>query len=330
MTSLAGAALDMQVRLERFTTSPAGIRLAEGMAETHPSRTIFTDHTRQVRYDADTSRVWLMGQIVPLRFGETFAVSAEICELITAAATSLPEFDLHATDMPSQRGFVWLEEPLLLHDDTAGRPIVIKALGWAAAVSTENTSDDRPALVISDEDASSKPFGVAVAIWTDPKDSRDHMYEDLPFEYRTELPPLFILNVQPHRWEERVADLDLTGAQIIRWLYTLWRFSQEKFIDHRMVMPDRPAQKRAIRAGRPTQEVRVIRLRKRDDHHRSDTDPLDDDDILWSHRWLVKGHWRNQYFPSRDGHAPVWISGYVKGPEHLPLLVKDTVFQVDR
>jgi len=40
--------------------------------------------------------------------------------------------------------------------------------------------------------------------------------------------------------------------------------------------------------------------------------------VEWSHRWLVRGHWRQQYFPSSNTHAPVWISPYVKGPEDKP------------
>ncbi len=36
-------------------------------------------------------------------------------------------------------------------------------------------------------------------------------------------------------------------------------------------------------------------------------------------RWLVRGHWRNQWFPKARSHHPLWITGYVKGPEGKPL-----------
>ena len=47
--------------------------------------------------------------------------------------------------------------------------------------------------------------------------------------------------------------------------------------------------------------------------------------VSWSHRWLVNGHWRNQWLPSRAAHRLQWIAGYVKGPASKPLVVKDRV-----
>lgn len=47
--------------------------------------------------------------------------------------------------------------------------------------------------------------------------------------------------------------------------------------------------------------------------------------VDWSHRWIVGGHWRNQWMPSMNSHRPTWIAPYVKGPEELPLVVKERV-----
>jgi hypothetical protein len=50
----------------------------------------------------------------------------------------------------------------------------------------------------------------------------------------------------------------------------------------------------------------------------------------YSHRWIVRGHMRNQPIGPRnakDGqkHLRVWIAPYVKGPEDKPLVLKDRV-----
>ena len=51
----------------------------------------------------------------------------------------------------------------------------------------------------------------------------------------------------------------------------------------------------------------------------------------WSCRWLVSPHWRNQYFPSMKGNRPIWINGYVKGPDDKPLRRKKIeLFSVSR
>jgi len=38
----------------------------------------------------------------------------------------------------------------------------------------------------------------------------------------------------------------------------------------------------------------------------------------WSHRWLVRGHHRAQWYPSSQSHKVIWIAPYVKGPGDMP------------
>lgn len=50
----------------------------------------------------------------------------------------------------------------------------------------------------------------------------------------------------------------------------------------------------------------------------------------YSHRWIVRGHMRNQPVGPRNAeggqkHERVWIAPYVKGPEDKPLVIKDRV-----
>ena len=39
----------------------------------------------------------------------------------------------------------------------------------------------------------------------------------------------------------------------------------------------------------------------------------------WKSRWLVRGHYRAQWYPSIQAHKVVWIAPYLKGPEGAPL-----------
>ena len=38
-----------------------------------------------------------------------------------------------------------------------------------------------------------------------------------------------------------------------------------------------------------------------------------------SRRYPVRGHWRNQYYPSIQGNKPIWINEHVRGPSGAPL-----------
>ena len=50
----------------------------------------------------------------------------------------------------------------------------------------------------------------------------------------------------------------------------------------------------------------------------------------WSHRWMVRGFWRNQYYPSEDVHRQIYINDYIKGPQDKPLVLKDSVYRLVR
>lgn len=52
-------------------------------------------------------------------------------------------------------------------------------------------------------------------------------------------------------------------------------------------------------------------------------------DVEWSCRWIVRGHWRNQYHG--DGqNEPTYILPYVKGPDGLPIRLTEKVFAAVR
>jgi hypothetical protein len=54
------------------------------------------------------------------------------------------------------------------------------------------------------------------------------------------------------------------------------------------------------------------------------------DVIEWSHRWIVRGHWRQQWYPSDKEHRVLWIPPYIKGPDDRPLQVRPAVYAVSR
>jgi len=75
-------------------------------------------------------------------------------------------------------------------------------------------------------------------------------------------------------------------------------------------------------------EVKVVTLRRLETQPRP---PGPGEPVDWSCRWIVDGHWRNQYHPSTGRHELTYINPFVKGPADKPLKVSSaTVYAVNR
>jgi hypothetical protein len=81
--------------------------------------------------------------------------------------------------------------------------------------------------------------------------------------------------------------------------------------------------------GITVSDVKVIQLRRTE--HEPHNPHGDSEPVEWSCRWIVNGHWRNQYHPSTGKHELKYILPYVKGPSDKPLKVPThTVYSVNR
>lgn len=69
----------------------------------------------------------------------------------------------------------------------------------------------------------------------------------------------------------------------------------------------------------PTKTIKVVSLRSYQSAQ-NDNIKYKESDVEWSHRWLVRGHIRNQWIPSRKVHELKWIDPYIKGPEDKPFI----------
>jgi hypothetical protein len=63
------------------------------------------------------------------------------------------------------------------------------------------------------------------------------------------------------------------------------------------------------------EEVRIITLRRLYEEQRE----AQDSGREYHCRWVVRGHWRQQFYPSLGSTRPLFIEAYIKGPEDMPL-----------
>lgn len=117
-----------------------------------------------------------------------------------------------------------------------------------------------------------------------------------------------------------------------RVLFSLWSLMAQPIATPRSERPSRAYRRRweqRVTAAPNYGDVRVVTLRRSSGG--GQTEDVDDEfGPEWSHRWVVRGHWRKQWYASEGVHRMIWISPFVKGPVDKPLIVKDRVFEVVR
>jgi len=97
----------------------------------------------------------------------------------------------------------------------------------------------------------------------------------------------------------------------------VWRLLNQTMAVWTKERPPRAYLRRAERVRLPHEYVTVVRLRRpAGPEHEPEHGHVE-----WSHRWIVGGHWRNQWYSTLNLHRQIWISPYVKGPDDLPLVV---------
>jgi len=128
-------------------------------------------------------------------------------------------------------------------------------------------------------------------------------------------------------------DHDPTFEDEVRAVYR-WICSAAMFVEQRIAesAPVRVGKHVARRANTlhvsPT--CRVVQMRRLD-RRRRDDEGEQDAAADWQCQWLVRGHWRQQFYPSANRHVPRWIAPYIKGPFDKPMRIpKPTVFVVKR
>jgi len=119
------------------------------------------------------------------------------------------------------------------------------------------------------------------------------------------------------RWERR--DLQLFSRQ----LQAFWQLAKQ--VVHTREQPMRQQRRAAARAGVETEHVTVIRLRRTAAPHHYLGGTVD-----WRCQWVVRGHWRNQWYASTDEHRQIFIAPHVKGPDDKPLRISERVVEFVR
>jgi hypothetical protein len=241
-------------------------------------------------------------EIPKVLVADPYFVSSEMTDVIEAASAGFQPEPLLPTDFITTHGFVWYERPFLI-PDRFDEPFLLRGFSWCPIL-----TGDVPSGELTDANATDR--GMAVTIYA------DHGQPSIGFAPAHLTPWWYGMTFDGNEVDENEKP---TGA--LWWwkiAQTTLRLMQQKIAHRQSERPDRPTRRNGQRCGFNEREVLVVRLRRESGDH----EPGEGDGANYSHRFIVGGHWRNQWYPKGRVHRQIWISPYVKGPDDKPLVVK--------
>jgi hypothetical protein len=263
-----------------------------------------------------------------LKSADLFWVDAAMTELTIAASASMPEFSLMPEDLPARSGLILFEKPIrqMESSDDFADHVYVRAATWEIV-------------------SGSMPWDVWVSWYTDSTMNVESIDLLRLAAYlgsstsKAERDKIRIRQAMPalsYDFEEMLSfsavplamrnaftgEIMKSSAYPLKELITAWTLMQQPMVKASDAEFDRASRRRLQKAGIEPKPVRVISLRR----PTSTAGERGESGREYHHKWIVRGHWRQQWYPSREVHRPVWIAPHVKGPEDAPLLGGDKVY----
>ena len=339
-TNLIDEALDRHLELIGLLRGPSGGLITGLMLARTGDELGDIEYVETARHYADI-----------LTTAPTYVVTREMGALVRHAADELtadkhcpiPHRDL----LPSPNGFLFLETPMMIAtaiDDL--REIPISGFWW--------TADNSVSVSYRAEDGNwAKASGITMGALVNRQNLRDQDREALEsVGIRTQLVPNDVtawvfdrewLEAPDHETWEKGFDAQgnanpvnyahPAGAIWRRVMWSIWQLMADR-IEARH--GGRAARRRWMRAAPQAPDwgsVRVITLRKyATDGFERLGDPGEEGGRQWSHRWMVSGHLHRYWVGPAENKELIikWVDAYPKGPDHLPLIIRDDVYLLRR
>ncbi len=273
-------------------------------------------------------------------------VSSVVAELVDHARETFEVEPLQPWDLPCMIAFALLPRPLNI-TNLYGHDTSFRAISWipVSRSSEVGWSEDNP------------PQGVWYTLWSDIDDPDAYKRDDKTkleraiwerigkwsvlhsglLEFGEEAYGFFGMNNKALLDSlEGEPEYPQAYSRVQTWVFlqSFWRLSRQVVLaKERLPRQLRRDRKRHYRS----EDVTVIRLRRESHEHDHDVEDVD-----WKYQWVVRGHWRNQYYPglgpvhnddgtlNKESHRQIWISPYMKGPEDAPVKPVKRAFEFTR
>lgn len=287
-------------------------------------------------------------EVLPMT--EAYWVSTEMVRLVTFANESIEDAARFESDtLPSPYGLVYLDEQLTFQE-LYGRKMSLRVLVWAPIVVN---SQHKSTLFLGFTDAHDLDDITKELIAL----NRQVEVTDLMHETELNDAELDRIVQQLGRYQLSVMDVWVDGQRVgpklvpvpedrmneradvngepatypwsfnlLRWMVTYWTMMNQTVVASSREPLERLTARRVRRYKIP-EHVTVVQLRRRESNQKH----VGETSVEWQHRWMVRGHWRNQpYGEGRRDVRRIWIHPFVKGPADKPLVQTQKVYALTR
>lgn len=215
----------------------------------------------------------------PLKMGDTFYLDRAFCQLVEHAAESIPLDTVFNLEwLQSLNGFAYLDKPFM------GKVSECRAVGWSTQV------------------------GGRVQFFG---------YREAGLSFS----PISAMSIKGESLaciaevEKNLTPAKIVPSPVVRWIFAAFHLMAQRLSLTIKQKIDRSVRRRAEKAGEKAPEVvKIITLRRMEEARKREAPH----DIEWHWQWEVRGHWRNQFYPSENAHKPVFVEAYIKGPTDKP------------
>lgn len=268
----------------------------------------------------------LPGYVDCLENGDSFFMNSKFCSLVEHARVTVPDdlvFDSSWLQAP--QGFLWIEEPFkvpITEEEKAEAKAsnyfpTISAIGWRPVPEGQQTAKGMIG------DVAGRVAGKGA-------------YQFLTFlcfpgeEERFGCWSYFLIQ-DGDKLVDRIRQFEGISKEVggaypnekesdmlheIRWIYSAMYLMAQRLAISVQHNTDRHTRRRNEFAKlKVTPFIRVITLRRMEEARQKASKG---EAIEFQWHWEVRGHWRNQYFPSENTHKPVFIDAYIKGNLERP------------
>jgi hypothetical protein len=266
---------------------------------------------------------------IGLQTAELWWVEANMVDLLETASADIPEVDLHAELMPTQKPtLVVFERPVqgtdavnegheVRVDGLLFGPSMMRGFGACVTMTLYARMD-------FDEGLDPSELRLASAYL------QQHARKSGPIHGEIWVPlgrTDWVMG-ESWAWEPPIINDVEHGSMIEdrKWLATLWSLAMEpRIVESRVDRAPRAARRRAERSNVSSPDVRIVELR-RSVYTNAGASREQVGERSYHVRWPVKAHWRQQpYGPGRSLRRPQLIPGHIKGPPGAPLRPGATV-----
>lgn len=261
-----------------------------------------------------------------------YFVKSEMTDLITFAGEKLDEGDILDYKLaPTKQGFVYFEKPIPCVDNRGVTLSVNMALWWF------DKYNDLYVLKFNDQYRT--PDEIAIGIIEKARKSKDKnekafveemgRFGFIGLSVHKNRTPIGQTLHEPHEevikfYESTEGFTPVPSANFIRTLHAYWLMMNQTLIKLSKEEADKKLARTMKRFNMPT-EVTIVQYRRVE----TDKEYSGESSVEWSHRWIVRGHWRWQPYKTIDGKDDVkriWIAPFMKGPEDKPLILTDKIY----